>query len=54
MELWFFYAIIGAIAIGINGYLVKTIADRKVDGAVVTFFQGMSYFILGAGESIIR
>lgn len=45
MELWFFYAIIGSISIGINGYLVKLLADKKVDGSILTFLQGMAYLV---------
>ncbi len=45
MELWFFYAIIGSLSIGINGYLVKLLADKKVDGAILTFLQGMAYLV---------
>ncbi len=45
MELWFFYAIIASLSIGINGYLVKLLSDRKVDGAIFTFLQGLTYLI---------
>ena len=40
-----FYAIIGSLSIGINGYLVKLLADKKVDGAILTFLQGMAYLV---------
>ncbi len=46
MELWFIYAIIASISIGINGYLIKLLADRKTDGAIVTFFQWLTYLLL--------
>ncbi len=45
MELWFFYAIIASVSIGINWYLVKLLSDKKVDGAIFTFLQGLTYLI---------
>ncbi len=58
MELWFFYAVISLISIGLNWYLVKVLTDRKVEGSVFTFLQGMTYLVFGfihtyiIGESI--
>lgn len=42
-----FYAIIGSVTIGINGYLIKIIADKKIDGAIVAFGQGCAFFVIG-------
>ena len=47
MELWFFYALVASISIGVNGYLVKLLTDRRVEGAIFTFLQGMAYLIFG-------
>jgi hypothetical protein len=47
MELWFFYAVIGSVTIGINSYLIKILADKKIDGAIVAFAQGSAYFVFG-------
>ena len=46
----FFYALIASISIGVNGYLVKLLTDRRVEGAMFTFLQGMAYLIFGIGH----
>jgi drug/metabolite transporter (DMT)-like permease len=54
MELWFFYAIIGSFFIGINNYLIKLIAERKIEGSIITFFQGLIYLTFLCCEALIR
>lgn len=53
MELWIIYAIIASVSIGINWFLTKVISDRNIDGAMLTFMQGLVYFLVGLGQSLI-
>ena len=52
MELWFFYACIASFSIGIHGYIMKQMADKKIEGAVMTLFQGGIYFLFGGIYSL--
>lgn len=53
MELWLIYAIIASVSIGINGYLIKILSDKNIDGGILTFMQGFTYFVLWFSQSII-
>jgi uncharacterized membrane protein len=45
MESWFIYAIIASILIGINNFLLKVFAEKRLDSNILMFVYGVLFII---------